>query len=184
MARLGRGGARRDPDSARSELSRVGEIDRTERIDVLFEQHGTELVRGEGVGARPPGIRTDTAKTPSTRSAKRSCTTPTRANRTRRVLGGRLVGIGVVVPDIRPAIAQLAFLHVSHDFRAAGVGGRLSADLELVARRTGDTEIVVSATPSENTVRFYLGRGYRPMARPLPELLELEPEDVHMGKVI
>jgi predicted N-acetyltransferase YhbS len=60
----------------------------------------------------------------------------------------------VVVPHIRPAIAQLAFLHVSQDFRAAGVGSRLSADLELVARRAGDTEIVVSATPSENTVRF------------------------------
>jgi GNAT superfamily N-acetyltransferase len=97
---------------------------------------------------------------------------------------GRLVGIGVVVPHLRPAIAQLAFLHVSQDFRAAGVGSRLAADLELVARRAGDREIVVSATPSENTVRFYWGRGYRPMARPLPELLELEPEDVHMRKVI
>ena len=81
--------------------------------------------------------------------------------------GGRLVGIGVVVPHIRAAIAQLAFLHVSEAFRAAGVGSRLSADLELVARHPGDTEIVVSATPSENTVRFYLGRGYQPMARPL-----------------
>jgi hypothetical protein len=64
------------------------------------------------------------------------------------------------------------------------LGGRLSAELELLARRGGDTEIVVSATPSENTVRFYLGRGYRPMAQPLPELLDLEPEDVHMGKPI
>ncbi len=73
---------------------------------------------------------------------------------------------------------------MSQDFRAAGLGSRLSADLEVVARRAGDTEIVVSATPSENTVRFDLGRGYRPMARPLPELLELEPDDVHMGKVI
>jgi GNAT superfamily N-acetyltransferase len=85
---------------------------------------------------------------------------------------------------VRPAIAQLAFLHVSQDFRGAGVGSRLTADLELVARRAGDREIVVSATPSENTVRFYLGRGYRPVARTLPELLELEPEDVHMRKVI
>ncbi len=71
------------------------------------------------------------------------------------------------MPHIRAAIAQLAFLHVSEAFRAAGVGSRLSADLELVARHPGDTEIVVSATPSENTVRFYLGRGYQPMARPL-----------------
>jgi hypothetical protein len=31
-------------------------------------------------------------------------------------------------------------------------------------------------------VRFYLGRGYEPMEEPLPELLELEPEDVHMSK--
>ena len=44
--------------------------------------------------------------------------------------------------------------------------------------------IVVTATPSGNTVRFYLARGYQPMAQPLPELLELEPEDIHMGKVI
>jgi hypothetical protein len=53
-----------------------------------------------------------------------------------------------------------------------------------VARRAGDREIVVSATPSKNTMRFYCGRGYRPMPRPLPELLDLEPEDVHMRKVI
>jgi GNAT superfamily N-acetyltransferase len=141
--------------------------------------------RGEGVGARPPGIRTDRASTPSTRSAKRSCTTPTRAES--RVARSRVdcwLGSEWSCRTSAPAIAQLAFLHVSHDFRASGVGGRLSADLELVARRAGDTEIVVSATPSENTVRFYLGRGYRPMARPLPELFELELEDVHMGKVI
>jgi hypothetical protein len=33
---------------APDELSRVGEIDRTERIDVLFAQHGTELVSRRG----------------------------------------------------------------------------------------------------------------------------------------
>ena len=48
----------------------------------------------------------------------------------------------------------------------------------------GDTGIVVTATPSGNTVRFYLGRGYRPMAQPLPELLELEPEDIHVSKLL
>ena len=54
----------------------------------------------------------------------------------------------------------------------------------VIGWSAGDNEIVVSATPSENTVCFYLGRGYRPMAQPLAELLALEPEDIHMGKVI
>ena len=44
--------------------------------------------------------------------------------------------------------------------------------------------MVVSATPSENTVRFYMDRGFGLMAQPLPELFELEPEDVHMKKVL
>ena len=96
--------------------------------------------------------------------------------------GDRLVGIGIVVPHLRPSIAQLAFLHVSDGFRDAGLGARLTACLEDTARHHGDTEMVVTATPSRHTVRFYLGRGYRPMAEPLPELFELEPEDVHMSK--
>ena len=37
-------------------------------------------------------------------------------------------------------------------------------------------------TPSENTVRFYLGRGFQPMAEPSAELFELEPEDVHSAR--
>jgi hypothetical protein len=44
--------------------------------------------------------------------------------------------------------------------------------------------MVVSATPSENTVRFYLGRGFEPMREPFAELFELEPEDVHMRKML
>ncbi len=172
-------------DLARSELVRVGEIDRTERIDVLFEQHGTELVarRGrwsasawdaEGRGEHSVNARrVELMHYADAGGVARGAFS-----------GERLVGIGLVVPHIRAAIAHLAFLHVSRDLRATGVGSRLTADLELVARHAGDTEIVVSATPSENTVRFYLGRGYRPMAQPLPELLEREPEDVHMAKQI
>jgi predicted N-acetyltransferase YhbS len=99
-------------------------------------------------------------------------------------VGGRLVAIGVVVPHLRPAIAQLAFLHVSEALRARGIGSRLSEELEQIAHGAGDSAMVVSATPSENTVRFYMSRGYELMAQPLPELLEREPEDVHMRKVL
>ena len=93
-----------------------------------------------------------------------------------------ITGIGLVTPHVRPGIAQLAFLHVSHGRRGRGIGARLTEGLERLARDAGDAEIVVSATPSGNTVRFYLGRGYAPTAEPLPELLALEPEDVHMRK--
>lgn len=123
----------------RSELARVGEIDRSERIDVLFEQRGTELVMGRGNLDAP-------AWDPQ--------------------------GLG----------EHSAYLHVSRSFRSTGIGSRLCADLESIARRAGDTCIVVTATPSENTVRFYLGRGYRPMAQPLAELFALEPEDIHMAR--
>ena len=96
--------------------------------------------------------------------------------------GRRLVGIGVVVPGLRRGVAQLAFLHISAPSRARGIGTRLSDQLERIARDAGDSEMVVSATPSQNTVRFYLGRGFQPTAEPVAELVELEPDDVHMRK--
>jgi GNAT superfamily N-acetyltransferase len=170
---------------ARAELSRVAEIDRTERIDVLYEQRGTELVARRGnwqASAWDP----DGGGEHSVEAQRHALEHYTDAGgiALAAISGGQLVGIGMVVPHLRPAIAQLAFLHVTEAFRAAGIGSRLCDDLELIASEAGDTEIVVSATPSENTVRFYLGRGYEPMAQPLPELVELEPEDVHMKKTL
>ena len=172
-------------DLPRSEFARVGEIDRTERIDVVFEQHGTELVACRGAWSAP-AWDPDGHGEHSVAAQRAALVHYADAGgiARRAFSNGRLVGIGVVVPHIRPTIAQLAYLHVSQGFRSAGIGSQLSDDLELLARRAGDTEIVVTATPSENTVRFYLSRGYRPLAQPLPELLELEPEDIHMGKVI
>ena len=59
---------------------------------------------------------------------------------------------------------------------------REPAQLEDIARGAGDLKMVVSATPSGNTVGFYLGRGFVPTGEPLERLRQLEPEDVHMHK--
>jgi GNAT superfamily N-acetyltransferase len=169
----------------RTELSRVVEIDRRERIDVLYDQHGTQLVARHGNWSAsawdPDG------------HGEHSVEAQVNALRYHVDKGGialgafareRLVGIGVVVPHLRPGIAQLAWLHVSAPLRATGIGSRLSEQLEQIARTAGASDMVVSATPSENTVRFYLGRGFKPMAEPLTELFELEPDDVHMCMVL
>jgi GNAT superfamily N-acetyltransferase len=169
----------------RSEVGRLGEIDRTERIDVLYHQQGTTLTARRGDWSSP-------AWNPDGRGEH---SVAARVDEVQRLLdrGGvalgafadrRLVGIGVVVPHLRPGTAQLAFLHVSAPWRATGVGTRLCERLDQIARAAGDSEMVVSATPSENTVRFYLGRGFEPTPDPVPELFELEPEDVHMRKVL
>jgi ribosomal protein S18 acetylase RimI-like enzyme len=168
---------------ARTELSRVVEIDRTERIDLVYEQRGTELVARRGNWSSP-AWDPDGHGQHSVWGQRHALEHYVDAGGIAlgATSGGQLVGIGVVVAHLRPTVAQLAFLHVSKEFRAAGIGTRLCDDIDLIAREAGDSEVVVSATPSENTVRFYLGRGFEVMAQPLPELFE--PEDVHMRKIL
>lgn len=161
----------------------MGEIDRTERIDVLYVQDGTRLVERTGDWSAPAWF-SEGEREHSVAHQIAECERQLAASAI--ALGafadGRLVGIGLMTPHIRPGVAQLAFLHVSQEYRAHGIGGHLSDDLEHIAREHGNTTMVVSATPSLNTVRFYLRRGFEPMPEPLPELYELEPEDVHMQK--
>lgn len=93
---------------------------------------------------------------------------------------GELVGIGVLRPDIAAGTFQLAFLHVSSAWRRRGVSTRIFGELMRRARERGAERVYVSATPSESAVGFYLRQGFAPAADPIPELFELEPEDVHM----
>jgi GNAT superfamily N-acetyltransferase len=169
----------------RTELSRVGEIDRSERINVVYDQHGTQLVARHGTwSASAWDLEGDGEHSVQAKVHELQRYVDNGGVALGALASGRLVGIGVVVPHLRPGIAQLAFLHVSAPLRATGIGSRLSEQLEQIARAVGDSEMVVSATPSENTVRFYLGRGFQPMADPLAELFELEPDDVHMRKML
>lgn len=167
----------------RTDLVRLADIDRTEHIECVYVQHGTELEQIAG----------DFSATPWHAEGKGPHSVAYQRKECERYLasgatalgafdGRRLVGIGVVRPHVRPGTAQLAYLHVSNDYRGRGVGDRLTSDLEQIAREAGTGRIVVSATPSENTVGFYRRHGYEPTANPLPELVELEPDDVQMEK--
>lgn len=98
--------------------------------------------------------------------------------------GERLVGIGIHTPDLRPGMDQLAYLHVSHGYRHRGIGYKIAAEIERHALDRGATRLYVSATPSASAVGFYQKFGFKPVEKPLPELFDLEPEDIHMMKLL
>jgi predicted N-acetyltransferase YhbS len=75
---------------------------------------------------------------------------------------------------------QLKFLHVSHRYRRAGLGGALFEHAVERARSTGARRLYISATPSENTVRFYLQLGCRVTDDLDAALFDVEPEDIHL----
>ena len=75
---------------------------------------------------------------------------------------------------------QLKFLHVSRRHRGTGLGCRLFDRAVAKARELGARRLYISATPSENTVHFYLRRGCRVTDGIDAALFKLEPDDIHL----
>ena len=172
-------------DLAFADLARVAEIDRSEQISAIYVQRGENLELVEGDYSSPAWEALGEGEHSIAQKRRDLEWHVSRgAVAIGAFAGERLAGIGVVLPGLRPGVAQLAWLHVTRAHRARGVGRRLAAALEAVAWERGDREMVVSATRSRNTVDFYMGLGFRPMTNPLPELFELEPEDIHMSKTL
>lgn len=79
-------------------------------------------------------------------------------------------------------MAQSALLHVSREQRRNGIASLIATRIEEAAIRAGAHKLYVSATPTRSAVSFYRSRGFKLSDDPIPELLELEPEDIHMVK--
>jgi len=95
----------------------------------------------------------------------------------------KLIGIAIVDNKFigpRKDLLQLKFLHVSCAYRKQGLGQKLFELAKAEARARGAKGFYISATPSENTINFYLRLGSVRTADPDPELFELEPEDIHL----
>lgn len=163
------------------EVARVGEIDRAEQVRTGYEYIGGELQQLEVNWDSPTWLAEGDGE--HTIAAQiRFCRD--HLERKGRMYGAfddeKLVGIGIIQQEVREGIAQLAYLHVSNGYRRKGIGERITKELTREARRKGAEKIYVSATPSGSAVGFYLSRGFRLVETPLPELFELEPEDIHM----
>ena len=79
---------------------------------------------------------------------------------------------------------QLKFPHASRDVRKQGLGSRLFNIAVEKTKALGAKKLYISATPSENTVNYYLRLGCVLVSEVDPELFALEPEDIHLESVI
>lgn len=94
--------------------------------------------------------------------------------------GEELAGLAVVQPSFEPPLARLAFLHVTRPHRRTGAGTALWSAAVQMARAASATGLYVSATPTGSAVNFYLRQGCTLADPPHPELLALEPDDIHL----
>lgn len=163
----------------RDEIERVWSIDRRERIEGIYKLVDGALALTHqviNVEGWPPG------EADKYMPILNSCFDR----------GGWFLGafdattlVGVVVLDNkfigqRRDQFQLEFLHVSNSHRHEGLGARLFELAQKKAHERGAKWLYISATPSENTVNFYLRRGCSLVATPDPALFALEPEDIHL----
>jgi GNAT superfamily N-acetyltransferase len=97
---------------------------------------------------------------------------------------GRMVAIAVLRYRLTEDMAELVALFVSRPYRRRGIARQLTQSVLREAKRAGATRIYVSATPSASAVGFYRSLGFGLVERVNAELYALEPEDVHMVRVL
>jgi predicted N-acetyltransferase YhbS len=101
--------------------------------------------------------------------------------------GEKLVGVAILESKFigrQKDQLQLKFLHVSRAFRRHGLGRTLFEKAATRAKSLGASKLYISATPSENTINFYLSLGCVVAETVDPTLFALEPEDIHLEYTI
>jgi GNAT superfamily N-acetyltransferase len=151
----------------RAEIARIWEIDRSETYERLYvvRDGALELVDDPGTvrGWHPQTIAQDTPKLE--RAFDRGGIFLGAFD------GDTLAGVAVQEGD------RLQYLYTSAPYRGTGLGTRL---FEAAVAHAPADRVVISATPTQNTVDFYLARGCVVDPSPDPAALAAEPDDVHL----
>lgn len=150
-----------------SELSRLGEIDRTEMIDIEYicrlapDGQSIEMVEER---FDPPKLRPDWDE----EGIRRRVAWWTREVDAGGVLfvaesepNGRLAGITVLGPEKAEKCAEIVAIFVDRHHRGSGLGRRLIERLEDHARDHGIKALCVHSNENANAVGFYRSLGYR-----------------------
>lgn len=156
-----------------SEQGRFADVDRTESIRQIYRQNGLNLERIDVDRDIPQWSMTEKL-TEWNVYLQDDCAL------WGAFAGGMLVGFCGYRPNVEEETGQLALLHISRSYRRHGIGRRLAELLIGHAELQGDRELYVTSAPTAGTVDMYINLGFRPTDRPVPELMALEPNDIHM----
>lgn len=166
-----------------SELARIAEIDRSERITQQYKQRGEmlELIVVDIDAPRwgEPGEATIEHRIGEWTGLVEAGGVPLGA-----FDGDHLIGFAVYRPTSTGVPANFAVLHVTKPWRRRGIGGEVTNEVVRLARADGARRLYVSATPTRATVDFYMSQGFKPVATPNEQLFALEPDDIHMERVL
>jgi GNAT superfamily N-acetyltransferase len=164
-----------------SELDRIAEIDRSERIAQQYKSCGgvLELIDVDIDAPRwgEPGAGTVQSYVESWKPLLDAGGVLLGA-----FDGDRLVGFAIYQPSVSEGLANFAVLHVTRTYRRQGVGCELTNEVVRLARGQGAQRLYVSATPTRATVDFYMKQGFEPLATPNERLFALEPDDIHLER--
>ncbi|MDX1417029.1 MAG: GNAT family N-acetyltransferase [Candidatus Promineifilaceae bacterium] len=167
----------------RPEIDKLAYISRSETIERVYTRQDDELILQEEYIAVPDWSPREQQR----RIAYLQEVFDKGATFFGAFTGDRLAGLAVL--DHNPVQTgrnrlQLAGLWVSAPARGQSVGRTLFQLAVKEAWNMGAEVLYISATPSENTVRFYLNLGCR-LADPVdPALLAKEPDDIHLELVL
>jgi len=79
---------------------------------------------------------------------------------------------------------QVVFLHIDKNYREKGYGKILMNQTKERAKALGARKLYISATPSKNTVDFYMHLGCELASEINADLYQLEPDDIHLEMII
>ncbi len=79
---------------------------------------------------------------------------------------------------------QVVFLHIDKNYRKKGYGKILMNQTKERAKELGAKKLYISATPSKNTVDFYMHLGCKLASEINDDLYQLEPYDIHLEMII
>jgi predicted N-acetyltransferase YhbS len=166
----------------REEIIRLSEIDRSEVIDHIFQYREGNLILIEESCVIPDWNQWTTDEI-----GRLSANLQELFDNGGFVFGvfdnQRLVGIGALDSKFigrKKDQLDLAGLWVSSEYRRKGVATKLLFLIKEKAKGLGAKKLYISATPSLNTVTFYLNRGAKITSEIDAEKFKLEPEDIHL----